>query len=167
MLPAPWATISAVGLRGPAPKPTRLKLLQGETRPSRIGDGEPQPREARPEPPGWLTADARAVWDRTVRELAAMGMCHAADTDSLVVYCNAVVNHARAQQLLDHSHVLVKGANGGLVRNPANTVVAHNAIIIGRYAREFGLTPAARVGLSTEPAEPEDTRQLAARLLTS
>ncbi|MBV8971766.1 MAG: phage terminase small subunit P27 family [Sphingomonadaceae bacterium] len=154
-----------MGRRGPPPRPTRLKLLQGETRPSRIGSPEPQPREHPPEAPTWLAVEARAVWDRTVAELDAMGMAFAADADALAVYCNAVVNHARAQQVLDRSGVLVKGADGGIVRNPANTVVNHNAAVIARFAREFGLTPSARVGLAGE-AEPEDSRRLAARLLS-
>jgi P27 family predicted phage terminase small subunit len=61
--------------------------------------------------------------------------------------------------------VVVDGANGGKVRNPATTVVNHNAAIVARYAREFGLTPSARVGLS-EPAKLGDSRQEAAGLLS-
>ena len=155
-----------MGQRGPVPAPTKLKLLHGETRPSRLGPPDPQPREELPEPPGWLTPTAREIWDRTVSELEAMGLAFAADRDSLVVYVNAVVNHARAQQLLDQSGVLLKGEHGGVVRNPANTVVNHNAAIIARFAREFGLTPSARVGLTGEPAEIEESRRVAARLLT-
>ena len=155
-----------MGQRGPAPTPTALKLLRGETRPSRIGSGEPQPRSAGPEPPGWLDDDARAVWDRTVVELEAMGLAYASDTDALVVYCNAVVTHARAQRLLDRSGVLVRGTGGQLVRNPATTVISHTAQIVARFAREFGLTPAARVSLQATPGEPEDSRALAARLLS-
>ena len=155
-----------MGQRGPAPKPTKLKLLHGETRPSRIGPPDPQPRETAPEAPGWLAVEARAVWDRTVAELKAMGLACAADTDALVVYCNAVVNHARAQQILDRSGVVIKGVDGGIVRNPANAVANHNAAVIARFAREFGLTPSARVSLTGEPREPEDARRLAARLLS-
>ena len=32
-----------MGRRGPAPTPTKLKLLRGETRPSRINRAEPKP----------------------------------------------------------------------------------------------------------------------------
>jgi P27 family predicted phage terminase small subunit len=155
-----------MGQRGPAPTPTNLKLLRGETRPSRIGSGEPMPREALPEAPDWLADDARAVWDATVPELGAMGLAYAADTAALVVYCNAVAVHARAQRELDEHGVLVDGAHDVRVRNPAATVVSHSAAIISRYGREFGLTPAARVGLTASPPEPEDARALAAALLS-
>jgi P27 family predicted phage terminase small subunit len=155
-----------MGRRGPPPKPTKLKLLHGESRPSRVGNPEPQPRERLPRVPDWLTAEAREVWDRTVAELDAMGLAYAADTDSLVIYVNAVVNYVRAQKILDLAGVMIKGVDGGIVRNPANAVVKQNAAIVGRFAREFGLTPSARVGLTIELRDPEDSRDLAARLLS-
>jgi len=155
-----------MGRRGPAPTPTRLKVLHGETRPSRIPAAEPVPRDVRPVPPPWLNSEARAVWDRTTAELAAMGMCHAADTDSLVVYCTAVVNHARAQQLLDAAGPLMKGTEGGVVRNPAVATVNAAAVIINKYAREFGLTPSARVNLGRPAADLPRARDLAERLLS-
>lgn len=156
----------SMGRRGPAPQPTKLKLLHGERRPSRVGQPEPQPRENLPRAPDWLTIEAHEVWDRTVAELDAMGLAYAADTDSLVVYVNAVVNYVRAQKILDLSGVMIKGVDGGVVRNPANALVKQNAVLIGRFAREFGLTPSARVGLTIELRDPEDTRDLAARLLS-
>ncbi len=155
-----------MGRRGPAPTPTKLRMLRGESRPSRLPQGEPVPRDAPPVPPRWLTAEARAVWDRVTAELGAMGMCHAADTDALVVYCTAVVNHARAQQLLDVTGPLIKGAEGGVVRSPAVAVVHASATVISRFAREFGLTPSARVSLGHPPDELPRSRDLAERLLS-
>lgn len=155
-----------MGSRGPAPSPTRLKLLKGETRPSRIGHGEPVPRAAEPVPPGWLSPPARDVWDRTVTELDAMGLAHAADADALTVYCCAVVNYARAQQLLDRSEPLLRGSDGGVVRNPAQQMANACAVIIGRFAREFGLTPSARVNLARPGPDYESSRHLAERLLS-
>lgn len=155
-----------MGRRGPAPQPTNLKLLHGESRPSRVGGPEPQPRESLPSAPDWLTGEAVEVWDRTVSELDAMGLAFAADRDSLVVYVNAVVNYVRAQKFLDLAGVMIKGVDGGVVRNPANAIVKQNAVLIGKFAREFGLTPSARVGLTVEARDPEGTRELAARLLS-
>lgn len=155
-----------MGRRGPPPVPTQLKLLRGETRPSRLPVNEPKPSDELPAAPGWLSPDALRVWDRTVTELGIMGMAHAADTDSLVVYCTAVVNHARAQQLLDAAGPLIKGVEGNVVRNPAVAVVHASSVVINRYAREFGLTPAARVNLGRPPADLPRSRDLAERLLT-
>jgi P27 family predicted phage terminase small subunit len=145
------------------PQPTKLRILHGETRPSRIRADEPQPREAEPDPPEWLTPEARAVWDRTTVELRAMGLLAAADTDALVVYVNAVTNYAKAQQLIDRSGILIVAGrkDRGVVKNPANIVAEHNAVIVHRLAREFGLTPSARVNLaSPRPAAEDDVLRL-------
>lgn len=155
-----------MGQRGPAPKPTRLKVLQGVTKPSRLPVNEPVPRAGLPEPPGWLSDEARLVWDRTVSELRAMGLAYGADRDSLVIYCTAVVNHARAQQMLDITGPLIQGTEGGVVRSPALAAVNHAAVIVNRFAREFGLTPSARVNLGRPPADLPRSRDLADRILS-
>ena len=153
-----------MGQRGPAPSPAKLRLLHG-AHPNRIPKSEPVPGPGEPVPPPWLTPDARAVWDRTVRELGAMGMAHAADTDALTVYCTAVVNFARAQQLLDQSNIIIKGVEGGPVRNPAMTAVNAAAAIVSRFARDFGLTPSARTSIGAG-RDIEDARTMAGRLLS-
>jgi P27 family predicted phage terminase small subunit len=150
-----------MGRRGPAPQPRKLKILKGQTAPSQIGPPDPQPPEVTPEPPEWLGAEARTVWRRTVRNLEAMGLAYDADTDALVVYCNAVVDFARAQQDLDRNGILIPGERG-TVRNPANTIVNHTATLIGRFAREFGLTPSARTSLPAPGKPAEEPRDLMA-----
>jgi phage terminase small subunit len=42
------------------------------------------------------------------------------------------------------------GRDGLLVKNPLHQIVRDNADAIKKYARELGLTPAARVGLRGE-----------------
>jgi P27 family predicted phage terminase small subunit len=86
------------------------------------------------ERPGWLSDEARAVWDALPADVVAK-----ADRDALVVYCNAVADFTRAQQVLDQTGVVVKGARGGLVRSPLNIVKAENAAIMRALARDLGL----------------------------
>lgn len=132
-----------MGRPGRAPKPTALKLIDG-TRRDRINEREPLPRGLPPAPPAGLADDVRDVWDYTVRELDAMGIAFAADRDALVCYCEAVVTHRRASELLAVSDVLVTGLHGGQVRNPALQVQRDAAAMVRGYAQEFGLTPSAR-----------------------
>jgi phage terminase small subunit len=63
-----------------------LKILHGETRPSRIGGPEPQPRETEPEFPEWLGEEARPIWDRVTGELASMTLLFAADQAAISSY---------------------------------------------------------------------------------
>lgn len=146
-----------MGNRGPAKKPTALKLLQGEHRASRINANEPVPRPLPPEPPGWLPKDVRAVWDRTLVELTAMNLAASADGDSLVVFCQAVVHYAEACRLVNTAGILIKGENGGVVKNPAMQIVRDTGHTIRTMGGQFGLTPAARAGLSAGRADDAES----------
>ena len=141
--------------RGPAASPTKLRLLHGETRPSRINYNEPVPAAMEPVMPEWFTPEARAVWERVTYQLRMMGLLHAADQDALVVYCEAVVNYTHAQQMVSKAGLLVRGRDGNAVKNPAVQMVREFGATIRVMSAEFGLTPSARVGLSTTQRAPE------------
>lgn len=135
-----------MGKRGPAPKPTALRLLHGD-RKDRINRNEPRPRVADPEPPEGVAEDVLEHWHFYVDELRAMQTLAHCDRDSLLCLCEAVARHRRASALLAGSDVLIKGLHGGLVRNPAVAVQRDAALEIRAFAQEFGLTPSARSGI--------------------
>lgn len=138
-----------MGRRGLAPTPTRLRLLKGD-RKDRINEHEPVPLDRLPEPPADMSREVRAVWDYTIGELDAMHIVSSADRDSLVCFCEAVVNHRKASAILAQSPVLIKGIKGGMVRNPALAVQRDAAHVIRVFAQEFGLTPSGRSRIQTE-----------------
>ena len=146
-----------MGSRGPLPKPTRLKVLHGETRPSRLNRGEPRPRSNRPRWPADLAPAAAVVWRRVMREMGATGVITAADTDVFRTYCEAVARYQYAATMLDQSGPLIRGArNGELVKSPLHQVVRDNAVLVRSLARELGLTPSARTGLRGEQETERD-----------
>jgi P27 family predicted phage terminase small subunit len=146
-----------MGKRGPAPKPTALRLLHGD-RPSRVNTDEPIPDRGLPECPDDVSDEVRAIWDYTVRQIDVMGMSSRADRDTLRAYCEAVITHRRSSALLAKSEVLVKSALGGPVRNPAVAVQRDAAQTLVRLAQQFGLTPAARseIRAGVAPAVPDN-----------
>jgi P27 family predicted phage terminase small subunit len=143
-----------MGSRGPAPTPTRLKLLRGETRPSRLKGRTPEPRPGSPVMPEGMSAAAGAVWARVLLDYGPTGVLTAVDADGLRAYCEAVDRYAVAAQALAASGPLVRGARAGeLIKNPLHQIVRDNADLIRAWARELGLTPAARVGLAAAPPD--------------
>jgi P27 family predicted phage terminase small subunit len=144
-----------MGKRGPAPKPTNLRLLHGE-RPHRINQHEPQPSDAPVEVPGWLSDPAREVWERLAPDLERRGLLTAWDADAFVVLCNAVAHHRQAAELVARSGVLIKGRKDAVVKSPAMQVVRDTAQTIRAYAQEFGLTPSARSQLIVPEANRRD-----------
>lgn len=143
---------------GPAPTPTHLRVVRGD-RKDRINTAEPKPKKQKPRCPDWLSDEAKAVWRRTTKQLDAMDILFAADTDIIAAYANAVVNYQRATELVDRSGVLVKGRRDGVVTNPAVRVQRDSAQLIRQLAGELGLTPSSRSRLSVDQ-ENADERDL-------
>jgi P27 family predicted phage terminase small subunit len=132
--------------------PTRLKVLRGETRPSRLNHREPQPRAGLPRMPPDMTDRAKQVWRRIVRDYGATGVLTTVDADVLRIYCESVARYEQAGALFDASGPVIRATGTGarrgeLVKNPLAQIVRDQADLVRSMARELGLTPSARSGL--------------------
>lgn len=150
-----------MGARGPAPKPTALRVLHGDQK-RRINSDEPQPRPGLPLPPGDMAGDVRAVWDYVIAEIGPMGLAKRPDQHQLRAYCEAVVAHAQASRVMARDGVLVWDNHDRTHRkNPAFFVQTTSARTMLVFGREFGLTPASRVQFKAgEIAEAHDAERL-------
>ncbi len=146
-----------MGRRGPAPVPTKVKMLRGETRPSRLNLHEPMPSPDVPKMPTDMDAEAKVVWRRVLRAMRHTGVIRAADSDVLRCYCESVARYQYAGRLLAQSGPLVRGQRGELVKNPLHQVVRDNADEIRQFARELGLSPSARASLRMERERAQDS----------
>lgn len=133
-----------MGRRGPAPKPTALKLRDGETRPSRINAEEPIPAQEPPKPPDDMTKEAKRVW-RHVLKVMPTGVIVSADRDILRLYCDVVSEYSKHLAILDLP--IRQNSRGDWVVHPLHRVVRDEREQIRLLARELGLTPAARANL--------------------
>ena len=145
----------------PPRTPTKLKLLRGETRPSRLNRAEPKPRAGRPRMPLEMSPLAKTAWRHVIREMGATGVITAVDADVLRLYCESLARYRYAAGMLERSGPLITAGGTGarrgeLVKNPLHQIVRDNALLVRALARELGLTPAARVGLSGRRAEEAD-----------
>jgi P27 family predicted phage terminase small subunit len=147
-----------MGRRGPAPTPTKVKRLRGETRPSRLNHTEPLPRSDLPRMPTDMDADAKVVWRRVIRDMGHTGVIRSADADVLRCYCEAVSRYAAAARVYAQTGPLVRGRRGNeLVKNPIHQVARDQADEVRQFARELGLSPSARVGLRIDQARSLDS----------
>jgi P27 family predicted phage terminase small subunit len=137
-----------MGKRGPRPKPTKLKELAGETRPSRVSKNEVRPVAAEHlNAPEDLNEDARPIWAAVVAAIGHTGVITAVDVEALRAYSESVATYRKAAFLVARGGPIIKGRNGDLVRNPAMIVMKQAGEAARAWARELGLTPASRVGL--------------------
>lgn len=147
-----------MGKRGPAPRPTALKLLQGEDK-NRINANEPRVRDADPQPPADMSPDALAVWRKTLKELGYMRIASPSDADALACYCEAVVLHQRASKELIDSALVVRSERG-YIKNPLIAVQRDAAATVRAFAQQFGLTPSARSGIRMPEATDDEKERL-------
>lgn len=145
-----------MGKRGPAPMPTKLKLMHGERREQRLNRQAPQPGGGKPVMPVGMAAEAQAVWRRQMKAMGATGVLTAVDSDSLRAYCEAVARYEESAQMLASTTPLVKGRSGDLVKNPLHQVVRDNAMLIRLFARDLGFLPSAREGLRARDIDERD-----------
>jgi len=141
-----------MGERGPAPKPTRLRVLHGG-HPERINRDEPQPAKLPVETPDFLSELAERKWDALAPHLEAMGVLTAVDVDLLAAYCESYARWRRVVTMAAKSPpVFNRGEEGEmlLVRNPLWAQVRDATSELRVLAREFGFTPSARSGLRAE-----------------
>lgn len=152
-----------MGERGPAQKPTELRVLHGD-RPNRINTAEPKPAEGSVNAPTWLGKEARRVWRTKAPDLIAKKVLTAWDTEAFALYCDAVVRHRTAAAKLDELGEVVlipvyssKGDYVGdrLQKNPWQMIWKESSEIMLRYGARFGMTPSDRAGISVgEPTKP-------------
>lgn len=138
-----------MGRRGPAPKPTTLRVLNGD-HPSRVNHDEPRPREGVPAPPDWFGPRELTIWKRVVTELTAMGMARPVDQDMIATYCCAVLRWSDATKILNADGLIIRKTEWKA--HPAVAIVDTASREMSRLAREFGFTPAARVGITATAA---------------
>lgn len=135
-----------MGRSGPAPNPTALRALNGD-HPCRINDDEPRPRTGVPQPPEWFTGQWLDLWHRTLGELTAMGLARPVDEHMLAAYCVAVVKWSNASQILFREGLVIRTSTT-TKPHPAAAIASAASLEMARLAREFGFTPAARVGIT-------------------
>jgi len=140
-----------MGTRGPAPKPSAVKALEGNPGKRPINKREPHPAGPLVRPKH-LTGMAAREWDRTV-EAMPDGVYTPADVPALAVYCEAWVIYRAGLALLD-AEGMATGSQGQPVAHPCLAVIARQAEIILRATDRLGMTPTARTRLTVP--EPED-----------
>lgn len=156
-----------MGQRGPAPKPTPLRVLHGD-RKDRINNAEPVPSTAPIRPPRWLSKPARVVWRAYAPDLQTQGVLTAWDVEALAIWCDAVVRRRAALEQLEElgpvREVPIIDKDGELVgtrlvKNPWTFVLTECDAQVQRYGARFGLTPSDRSQLKVGGSGRRDPKE--------
>ena len=145
-----------MGRRGPAPKPTAIKRLEGNPGRRPLNEREPQPSGHAPTyAPKWLPEEGRREWRRVVRELQATGVLTMVDTAVLEGYCVSYARWLHAEEQLKGQPEVIESDKGNLYMNPWVGVASTAKREMLRFAQELGMTPSARSRIQIQKQEEE------------
>lgn len=134
---------------GRKPKPTALKVVQGNAGKRALPKNEPAPEALAevPEPAEWMGEIAAGIWRSVAPWLVATKIMAATDLHNLEAFCMAYQRWREAQDDIDMNGLVVPGARGGVVKNPACTVANESLRQVATFGSALGLDPAARARL--------------------
>lgn len=151
--------------RGPPPKPSRLRIIEGNPGRRPLNEAEPSPEPVMLDPPPQLRGEALEEWRAMAAELHKLKLLSKIDRAALAAYCQSwaiwsaavtALNDMAARDELTQG-LMIKTKGGNVIQNPIIGAINKAAASMVRYAGEFGMTPSARSrialtdGLANEP----------------
>jgi P27 family predicted phage terminase small subunit len=144
-----------MGKRGPAKKPTKLKVLQGTARKKDLKRKEPKPKQKAPRCPAWLPDEAKARWKQLAPQLEHMGLLTTVDgmTFSLLLMHWALA--VDAAKTLKKEGLTSEDERGLPRKHPMAQILRDNSQMFKAYSAEFGLSPSSRANLDLPQKDDE------------
>lgn len=127
---------------GRRPKPTALKLLEGNAGKRPLNDAEPQPPQGPVERPAYLSAAAVVVWDEEAPIALAMGTLTKADRRAFATMCELVATF-QANAAKDE---------------PSSATAVNTANSLKAYYDYFGMTPSGRSRIKIPKAKAPESK---------
>lgn len=134
----------SMGTRGRKPKPTALKVLEGNPGKRPLNDNEPKPEKKAPKCPAWLEPEAKKEWRRMAKTLETMGILTEVDMTAFAGYCQAYARWKDAEEFLTKHGTIFKTPSGYIQQVPQVSIAQTYLKIMKDFCSEFGLTPSAR-----------------------
>jgi P27 family predicted phage terminase small subunit len=151
-------------MAGREPKPTALKLVEGNPGKRKLNQNEPR-FTGSPKCPAWLAKEAKAEWKRVTKELAALDLLKSTDTAALASYCQSYARWQQAEQTIEAEGQTIKepivSKSGNIVgyktkRHPATTIAKDEKAAMLRSASLFGFDPSSRSRIHCVDAQQQD-----------
>ncbi len=140
-------------MASPKPKPTKLKILEGNPGKRPLNENEPKPIPIAPGCPEWLLAEAKKEWNRLAPELERLGLLTIIDMAAFAGYCQSYAKWKKAEIFLKKHGMTIKipqkDEYGNVVsikvkKFPEVSIANECLKQIRGFASEFGLTPSSR-----------------------
>ena len=168
-----------MGLRGPAPKPTAIRIAEGNRARRPLPTNEPIYRAGVPDRPN-MSNGGRKIWDQLVIEMGPSGVLRSVDALALAQLCEdqSMLSEMRSG-MQKMAREVAKQAKTKHQTLPGGPMVALSRTIEGRRTlatirelsasiiaqrREFGLTPASNGRVQSSGASDQQMDSLESKL---
>lgn len=135
--------------RGRKPKPTAMKLLEGNPGKRPLNKQEPVPPSGQAKCPSWLLPEAKKEWRRLAPSLEAMGVLTMVDQTAFAGYCQAYARWREAEEFIAQHGTIFKTPSGYVQQVPQVSIAQQNLKIMQSFLPEFGMTASSRARLVT------------------
>jgi P27 family predicted phage terminase small subunit len=139
-------------MRGRKPKPTALKLIEGNPGKRPLNAGEPRPGLKMPTCPAHLCPSAKAEWKRLAGQMHTLGIVTEFDRSALAAYCQAYGRWVEAERKLNETPLLIKLPSGYIQPSPWLAIANKQLELMHKYLTDLGLSPASRSRITTMPS---------------
>ena len=129
---------------GRKPKPTAIKILEGNPGKRKLNEYEPQPLKKAPSCPKWLETEAKREWRRLAKALERIGVLTEIDMAAFAGYCQAYARWKAAEERISEVGTVFRTASGYPQQVPYVSIAQQYLKLMHQFAEQFGLTPAAR-----------------------
>lgn len=147
--------------RGRKPKPTAVKVLEGNPGKRKLNNAEIKPEQTKPPKcPDWLEDEAKAEWKRLAKNLFSLGILTDLDVATFASYCQAYARWKEAEEFISQHGTIVKTPSGYWQQVPQVSIAHQNQKIMMQAAAEFGLTPSARSRIIAGDAKKADVDEM-------
>ena len=148
-------------MRGRKPKPTKLKIVEGNPGKRAINQNEPKVMGT-PRCPEHLDEEAKKEWKRMSKLLSKAGLLANVDKAQLAMYCQAWGRWVEAEEKLKKHGMIVRAPKSGYPMQSPYLAIANQAMKqLQTSLVEFGMSPSSRSRINLNLADPEKTmRQL-------
>lgn len=134
-------------MAGRPPKPSALRVLEGNPGKRDIPEA-PTPERARPTRPEFLATEAKREWNRITAELDALGILSRMDRAALATLCELWADVVFYTKEVRARPRVTLTQQGNRQQEPLVGMLNTARKLFLGFAREFGLTPSARVKLA-------------------
>lgn len=144
--------------RGRKPKPTAIKIIEGNPGKRPLNEFEPKPKKKAPRCPSWLENDAKKEWRRMAKQMEHLGTLTEIDMAAFAGYCQAYARWKEAEEFITKHGAIVKTPSGYWQQVPQVSIAQTYLKIMNKFCEQFGLTPSSRTRIITDSSEKEDDK---------